>query len=437
MEISVENTGTLGRRLTVAVPADRFEQAFTERLERLSKQVKVSGFRPGKTPMKVIEARYGERVLQEVAGELIERSFREAIGQQGLKPVAGPVIEHQALERGKDLAYTAEFEVYPEIPKLDLSELKIERPTSSVAPEDVDRSVGSLQHQRVTWQSVEREARDEDRLLVDFKGAVEGQPFEGGDAKDYQLVLGAGGLMDGFEAGLMGAKAGETRTLELKFPEQHPKPELTGKPVTFEVKIREVAEALLPEVNEEFVRQLGLKDGKVETLRERVRANLEREMTQRLRTLIRARVLEALVGANDFELPQTLLKSEIDYVRRLHQAMQPASEGGHNETPEESAAYEQAARNRLARSLILAEVIRANGIKVTPEQVRTRVTAMAQQYESPEEFVRACYANPSRLAEIEASLVEEQAVEHLLNTAEVKEDPITFQELVKSARASG
>ncbi len=439
MQISVESTGTLGRRLTVAVPADRVEQAFSKRLQRLSRQVKVPGFRPGKTPMKVIEARYGEQVLHEVAGELIESTFREAIGQQGLKPVAGPVIEHKSFARGQDFAYTAEFEVFPDIPKPDLHGEAVERPTCGITSEDVERSIESLQRQRVTWQPVQREAQDGDRLVIDFKGTIEGQTFEGGEASGYQLVLGAGGSMvEGFEAGLAGVKAGEQRTLKLAFSEQHPKPELAGRPVVFDIDVREVAESQLPEVNEDFVRQLGVDDGKVETLKERVGANLEREMQQRLRTLLRTRVLAALVAANKFELPQSLLKAEIDYVRRLHHALRgqqvPAAA---TETAEESAAYERTARNRLMRSLILAEVIRVNGIKASPESVRARVTELSQEYQSPEEFVRACYANRRRMQEIEAAIVDEQAIEHLLQTAKVTEKPVTFQELLHLVSAHG
>ena len=431
MQVSVENTGTLGRRLTVAVPADRVEQAFAKRLQRLSRQVKVPGFRPGKTPMKVIEARYGDQVLHEIAGELIESTFREAIGQQNLKPVAGPVIEHESFERGKDFAYTAEFEIFPEIPKPDLSGKVVERPTCSITPEDVERSIESLRRQRMTWQPVQREAKDGDRLVIDFKGAVDGKGFEGNEASGYELVLGAGGLMDGFENGLVGAKADEHRTLTLEFPAQHPKPELAGKPVVFEVDVRQVAEPLLPDVDEDFVRQLGVGDGKIETLKDRVRANLERELKQRLRTLRRSRVLEAMVAANKFELPQTLLKAEIEHVRRLHRALRGEQTPDVAETAEETAAYERTARNRLMRSLILAEVIRVNEIKASPERVRARVTELSQEYESPEEFVRACYANRTRMEEIEAAVLDEQAIEHLQQTAEVTDKPITFQELVR------
>lgn len=432
MQVSVENKGNLGRRMTVAVPAEQFEQALVSRFQRLSKQVKVPGFRPGKIPMKVIEARYGGRVLDEVAGELIQNTFREAIGQEGLKPVAGPHIHPKAIERGKELAYTAEFEVYPEIPKVDLAGHAIERPGCSITDEDVERSVENLRKQRPEWHAVEREARLDDRMKIDFEGKVDGESFEGGQATDFAVVLGTGSLIPGFEEGLVGAKAEETLTLDLEFPATYSNQALAGKPAKFEITIREVAEPVLPEVNEDFVRQFGIEDGSVDTLYKGVRANLDREMVQRLRTVLRARVFEALVGANKFAVPETLLKAETEYVRRLHDAMrQQGQTDAETATAEESVVYEVTARRRLAQNLVIAEVIRIQGIKAEPEKVRTRVVEMAQEYESPEEFVRACYAAPERLAEVEAAIIEEQVVKYLLGTATVTETPLTFQELVQ------
>jgi trigger factor len=433
MQVSVEHKGNLGRRMTVAVPAEQFEQALASRFQRLSKQVKVPGFRPGKIPMKVIEARYGGRVLDEVAGELIQNTFREAIGQEGLKPVAGPHIHPKSIERGKELAYTAEFEVYPDIPKVDLAGHAIERPGCSITDEDVERSVQNLREQRTEWHAVEREARLGDRMKIDFEGKVDGEPFEGGQAQDFALVLGAGSLIPGFEEGLVGAKAGETRTLDLEFPATYLNEALAGKRAKFEIKAHETAEPVLPEVNEDFAHQFGIEDGSVDTLYKGVRANLNREMEQRLRTVLRTRVFEALVDANKFELPETLLNVEIEYIRRLHKAMrnQQGQADTETATAEESVVYEATARRRVAQNLIIAEVIRAQDIKAEPENVRTRVMEMAQEYESPEEFVRACYAARERLAEVESAIVEEQVVEYLLGTATVTETPLTFQELVQ------
>jgi len=431
VQVSVENKGALGRRMSVAVSAEQFEQAIASRLKKVSQQVKIPGFRPGKIPLKVVEARFGGKVMEEVAGELIQSTFREAIHREGLNPVAGPVIERKPVQRGKEFAYVAEFEIYPKIAKLDLTGQAIERPRCSITSEDVDRSIEALRKQRIAWQPDQREARDGDRVTVDLVGTVDGQAFDGGSANAMQLVLGAGGFMPGFEQGLIGAQKGDTRSLDLQFPLEHSKPELAGKPVKFEVRILEVAEPSLPEVDEDFVRQHGIEDGSVDVLRARVRANLEREMDQRLRALMRARVLEALVDANEFELPQALLKAEIDYVSRLYHTLRDSKGQTGTETADESAAYEQAARRRVARNLALAQAIQAHHIKADADKVRARVTEMAQGYESPEEFIRACYATPARLAEIEAAVVEVEAIEHLLGTAKFSDKSMTFQELIK------
>ncbi|MFQ5760558.1 MAG: trigger factor, partial [Acidiferrobacterales bacterium] len=260
-----------------------------------------------------------------------------------------------------------------------------------------------------------------------------GEPFEGGQVKDFALVLGTGSLIPGFEEGLVGAKAEETRTLDLEFPATYPNEALAGKPAKFEIKVHEVAEPVLPEVNEDLARQFGIEDGSVDTLYKGVRANLNREMAQRLRTVLRTRVFEALVDANKLEVPETLLNAEIEYMRRLHNAMrnQQGQADTETATAEESAVYEATARRRVAQNLIIAEVIRTQGIKAEPEKVRARIMEMAQEYESPEEFVRACYAARERLAEVEAAIIEEQVVEYLLGTATVTETPLTFQELVQ------
>ncbi len=421
--------------MSVAVPAEQFEQAFAHRIKTLSRQVKIAGFRPGKIPAKVVEAHYGGQVMEEVAGELIESTFREAVQREGLSPVAGPMIERKSVERGKELAYIAEFEVYPKIAKLDLTGQTLERPTASITSEDVDHSIESLRKQRVSWRPVQRQAGDGDRVTVDFAGSVDGQVFDGGTATGFQLILGAGGFMPGFEQGLAGARSGETRSLDLQFPVEHPKPELAGKPVRFDTKVLEVAQPVLPEVDADFARHYGIEDGSVETLRVQVRANLERELGERLRAVTRARVLEALVEANEFEIPQALLKAETDYVRRLHRALQESKGTVEAETAAESAAYEQAARRRVARSLALAATVRANQIEADSDKVRARVTQIAQGYESPEEFIRACYASRARLSEIEAAAVEDAAIEYLLSTVELTEKPLTFQELVQLSAA--
>ncbi len=428
MQISVESIGSLGRRVTVAVPAERFESAIADRLRRLSKQVKLPGFRPGKVPLKMVEARYGGQVMEEVAGELIKTTLQEAIGKQGLKPAGGPRIHRKAFTRGKEFEYIAEFEVYPEITRLDLSGISIERPVVAVVEEDVDRTLETIRRQRVTWHPVTREARNDDRLTVDFTGRLDGKEFEGGSATALPLVLGSGTFVEGMEEGLLGVKAGESRRISVTFPADYRNASLAGQPVDFEVSVKEVAEPVLPEVDEDLAKQLGVQDGNLETLRAQVRSNLEREADQRSRAVVRGWVLKALLDANQFELPESLLSAEVERLKQLdRKAAQTAGAApqGNDE------AYRNRARPRVALGLILAEIVRTRGIAPDPARVRARLEKMAEEYESPETFIQWHYANPGRLDGVESLVMEERVVEDLLGTAEVSDKQVGFQELLQ------
>src|SRR3990170_7965424 len=330
MQVSLERVGALGRRLTVAVPADEVEKSYGARLQRLSTRVKLPGFRPGRGPLKMVEARYGGELMEEVAGDLIETSFREAIGREGLRPAGGPRISRKSLARGATLEYTAEFEVYPEIERLDLRGVHIERPVAQIAAEDVDRTLETIRKQRVTWSPIARAARADDRLKIDFVGRIAGKEFEGGVAKGVSVVLGAGTLLEGIENGLVGATAGEVKTLVVPFPADHRNPALAGQTVDFEVTVHEVAEPVLPELNAEFAGTLGVPDGSLETLRADIRANLEREAAARSRTVLRSRVWKALLEGNRFEVPQSLVNAEIARMKSQEQALrgaQPQADG--------------------------------------------------------------------------------------------------------------
>ena len=295
MQVSVENTSTLGRRIKVTVPADRVEQEFSSRIKRLSGTVKLPGFRPGKVPAKVVEQKYGKQVMNELATELIQSTFQEAVGQESLRPAGGPKIDPTKPERGKELEYTAEFEVYPEIEKTDLEGAEIKRPVCEVAEEDIDRTIDTLRKQRASWESVDREAKKGDQVIIDFLGKIDGEAFAGGEAKDFALELGSESFIPGFEDGLIGVKAGDERNLDLTFPENYAAPHLQGKATTFEVTVKSVNEAKLPAVDEEFIKQLGLENADVESFRKEVRTNLEREMRQRLRSLLSTRVVNAML----------------------------------------------------------------------------------------------------------------------------------------------
>ena len=425
MQVSVESTSTLGRRLTVVVPADRFEQEFSQRLQRLSRQVKLPGFRPGKVPAKVVEQRYSGQLLEETAEDLIERTLREAIGEQQLRPAAGPRVRHKPLARGQELEYTAEFEVLPEIKQLDLTGVEIEKPVPEVADSDVERMLENLRRQRIEWKPVEREAKREDRVMIDFAARVDGNPLEGGTAQNQPVILGAGTLFPEIEEGLVGARAGETRELMVNFPADAGNPAIAGKAVEFEVRVNEVAEPVLPEVNDEFAQALGIAEGGVDKLREEIRASIEREANERARTVVRRNVLKALRDANPVEVPAAMVESEASRMKRLSEQAGGGGAGAGDEM------YRERARVRVALGLILAEVVRAREIRADGARVRERIEHMARDYQAPEKFIEWYYANPERLAEIESQVLEEQVVEQLLGTAQERERPVSFPDLLQ------
>ncbi len=423
MQVSVESTSTLGRRLKVAVPADEVEKEFNARLQRLSKQVKLPGFRPGKVPLKMVEAQYGGRLMDEVAGELIQNTMHEAIGSQGLRPAGDPRIQRKPFIRGEQLEYTVEFEVYPEVKRFDLAGMRIERPVVVVSQEDVDRTLETIRKQRATWNPVEREARLGDRLTIDFAGRLNGKEFDGGKAKAFPLVLGSGTLIEGLEQGLVGTKRGETRHIAAKFPADYRHAMLAGQTADFEVTVNEVADAVLPEVNEAFAKELGVKDGSVEKLRADVKTNLEREASNRARAIVRTRVLKSLMDANPVDVPQSLVETETARLK--------TNDASSGLSPSDDATYERRARSRVALGLILGEIIRSRGLVADPARVRARIEEMAADYESPQEFVQWHYEKPERLSEVESLVMEEKVVEDLLVSADVSDKPMSFQELLK------
>ena len=312
MDVSIENTGAIGRRMTVKVPADELAGAVTTRLKRLARTAKIAGFRPGKVPMKVIESRFADQALAEAADELISSNYFAALSDQSLEPAGPPAIEPKSLTRGEDLEFVANFEIFPEVSKTELTGMSIERQSCEVGDDDIDRTIDTLRSQRTNFTTTEKSAEIGDQVTVDFKGRVDGEIFQGGEANDYAIVLGKGSLLKEFEDGLMGASAGDDLTIKLTFPEDYPGTEVAGKEAEFEVKLKEVGVPEMPEVDEEFIKTFGIEDGSVESFRKEIQTSLERERDQRSRAKIRQSVLEALMKDNEFEAPSALVDEEIN-----------------------------------------------------------------------------------------------------------------------------
>ena len=428
MQVSVESTGPLERRMKVAVPEERIASEVQERLKALRKRARIDGFRPGKAPLPVIRLRYGKQVREEVIGEVVQSSLYEALAQENLNPAGTPVIDPETVEQEEGLRYTAVFEVYPDIELAPCSELEIEKPVTEITEQDVDDTIESIRKQRIRWEEKDGAAEDGDQVVIDFEGSVDGEPFEGGKAENFQVILGAGRMIKGFEEGLQGVKAGEKRTIEVTFPDDYHAEALAGKEATFSVEVKRVEAPVLPELNDEFAQHLGVAGG-IDALRQEVKANMQRELDQTLRSRIKQQVMDKLLEANTFELPKSLVEQE---ARGLAAQMQRqmAREGlGQGDKPDPSLFTKQAER-RVALGLIVAQIIKSNELKAGEEEIRSTIEEMAEPYENPKEVVDWYYADKRRLGDVEALVLENKVVDWVLSQAKVTEKSVPFAELM-------
>ncbi len=428
MQVSVESTGNLERKMTVQVPAEQIENEVTKRLQSLAREVKLDGFRPGKVPFKVVKKRFDSRVREEVMNEVMQRTFYEALTEQKINPAGGPHIEPTNIKAGEALEYIATFEVYPEIELADLSDVTIEQPVVEVADADMDKMLEKLQVQRTSFKEVDRPAQETDQVIINFEGSIDGEAFAGNKAEDTPLVLGSGQMIPGFEDQLIGASAGEHRTLDISFPEDYHGKEVAGKQAVFEVDVNKVNEAELPEMNDEFARVFGADS--LDALREEVRANMQRETKQRAREQVKKQVLDALVEKNEIDLPNALVDHEIDNM--VKQSMQNQPEAMQNmKLPREI--FESQARRRVSLGLLMGEVAKQNNIEVDPDKVSSLIDEIAATYDQPEEVKRAYHTRQDLRSNIEGLALEEQVVDHVLSIMKTEEKAVSFEELGNQA----
>lgn len=431
MQVSVENLGSIGRRLTVAVPAEQVEKEVVDRLKKLAKNVRLPGFRPGKAPLKVIENRYGGDVLNEVASSLIESSLRDALTQEKLVPAGGPDVEPKKLGRGEVLEYVASFDVFPEIEKLDISGVELERPVYELDESDVDATLETMRKQRLSWDPVERVAEEKDQVVVDFVGSIDGEPFEGNTAENFGVVLGESGLLPEFEKALLGGKKGDEVNADVHFPEDYHGKEVAGKTATFDIRIQAVNQAVLPEIDTEFAEQFGVEGGDLGKLRQEVGANVQREMGDRVRRLLRERVLNSLLEANDIDLPKKLVEAEIDHLIQSNKDMLEGQGLPVKNISPDRERFRSDAEKRVTLGLIMQAIIQASELKPDADRVRSRITDMAAGYDEPEAFTQWYYSDRQRLAQLESVILEEQVIDHLLESATVVDKKMTFDELME------
>lgn len=435
MQVSVETTSALERRMTVEVPEERIEKEVQERLRNLARTTRIKGFRPGKVPMSVVKQRYGGQVRQEVVGEVVQSTFYEAVTQENLRPVGLPQIEPKAMDQGENFEYTATFEVFPEIELASLEGVSIDKPTAEVTEADMDRMLETLRKQATSWEVVERPAEQGDRVTVDFHGTLEGEEFEGNRGENVPVTIGGGRMIEGFEEGLVGAKAGEEKTLDLQFPDDYAYEKVAGKPVQFTITVKQVEKPQMPEVDDAFAERFGIKEGGVEALRQEIRANMEREMAQALKNRVKQQVMDKLLEINSLDIPKGLIDNEAQALMRQteQQMYTPDGKSGVKLDP---SMFEEQAERRVSLGLVMSEVVKKHDIKADPTKVREAVESLAASYEHPEEVVNWYYGDRQRLGEVESLVLEDQVVDWVLEQVEVNEVPSSFEELLNQTQTA-
>ncbi|MCW2256180.1 trigger factor [Providencia alcalifaciens] len=433
MQVSVETTQGLGRRVTITVPAADIDKAVNSELVSVAKKVRVDGFRKGKVPMNIVKQRYGASVMQDVLGDVMQRNFINAIVEQKINPAGAPSYKPEMLEDGQDFVYSVEFEVYPEIELKGLETIEVEKPVVFVKDEDLENMLETLRKQQAQWAEVSEAATADSRITIDFTGSIDGEEFEGGKAEDFALVMGEGRMIPGFEDGVVGHKAGEEFDIEVNFPEDYHAENLKGKAAKFAIVLKKVEQRELPEFTEEFIKRFGIADGTLEGLRAEVRKNMERELKNAVRNRIKTQVLDGLVNANDIEVPAAVIDGEIDVLRRQAAQRFGGNEQQAMELPREL--FEEQAKRRVVIGLLLGEVISKNELKADEDRVKVLIEEMASAYEDPSEVIEYYSKNNELMNSVRNLALEEQAVEKVLESAKVTEKETNFTELMNQVQA--
>ncbi|WP_048308146.1 trigger factor [Halomonas sp. PR-M31] len=436
MQVSVETTSQIERRVTVQVPAAEVDQAVDARLKDAAKNVRLNGFRQGRVPMAVIKQRYGHDVRNEVVGDMMRQHYVKAITEHSLNPAGYPALEPTINESGKDLEFVATLEIYPEVELASIEGTEIERPVAKIEDADVDQMIETLRKQNASWEPVERAAAEGDQVKLDFKGYLDDEPFEGGEAEGHELVLGSNSFIPGFEEQLEGVKAGDETEIKVTFPEDYQAEHLAGKEATFKVKVHQVSAQQLPEIDAEFIKQFGVEDGDKDKFRTEIRKNMEREVKQAIDNRVKQQALEALKDANDIPVPASLIEQETEGLKR--QAAQQFGLGEDfdvSQLPNEL--FADQAKSRVQIGLLLAEVIKTNELEASDDEIKAKVEELAQQYQQPEQVIEYYLKDEQMKNQVKSAVLEEKAVDKLLEQAQVKEVEMTYEQALKAAQEGG
>ena len=436
MQVSVETTSNLERRLTITIETDKINTAVNARIKKVAPQVNLNGFRKGKVPLSVVKQNYGPGIRQEVLGEMMSESFGEAVMQEKLRPAGQPQVEPQEVDPGKDFSFTATFEIYPEFSLSSLSGVEIKKPQTEIndTDTDVDEMIETLRKQQAEFEETDAASQDGDQLNIDFEGFKGDEAFEGGTAQGSDLVLGSDSMIPGFETGLVGLKAGDEKSLELSFPEDYHAEDLKGQAVVFNVKVNTVKSQKLPEIDDAFIARFGVEEGGVEALKAEVKKNMGRELTQALKNRIKTQVMDAVLEKNDIQVPQSLVDQEISVMRQqmLQQFGGQAKEMNFDESLLPAELFQEQAERRVTLGLLLSKAVEEKKLTAEDDKVRAAIEEIASAYETSDEVIDYYYNNEQQLGQVKALVLEDLVVETLMADATVSDEILSYEDLMKT-----
>ncbi len=432
MQVSVETLKGLERKVTISVPSEKVEEEVSLRLRNLARKVKVDGFRPGKVPFNVIQKRYSDSVRQEVARDMVQSTLYEALKDKELVPAGYPSVEPEQVESGKDFRYTATFEVFPEINISELNKAEVEIVKASITDKDVTNMLDKLREQNKEFAEVKRAVEKDDKAVIDFEGFVDGGAFEGGKAADFEVVIGSGSMIPGFEDGLVGKEIGEEFDLPVDFPEDYGHKDLAGKKATFKITVKKVMEGKLPKLNDEFAVKFNIKEGGVDALKEDIKQNMTRELERRVSSMNREAAFDKLMEVNKFDLPLSLVNQEIEHLKHemYHRLFGP-EHNDHEQIPNfPRELFEEQAQRRVHLGLLFSEYVKKHELVAAKERVTAMIDKLATAYENPEELRTWYQSSKERMGEIEALVMEEMVSDKILEDAKVAEKTMKYDDVM-------
>lgn len=428
MQVTIESTGALERKLRVELPLERIEKEVDTRLRSVGKTAKIKGFRPGKVPAKVVKQRYGKQVRQEVLADLMQKSYSDAVMQENLNPAGAPQIEAED-DDGQNFSYVATLEVMPEVELKDLDRIKIEQPEVSIEGSDLDDMIDKLRQQKATWTEVDRQSAVGDRVTVDFSGELKGEKFEGGQGTRVPVILGQGQMLPDFEKGLTGIEAGDEKSFKVKFPEDYHAEDLQGQKVDFSVVTHAVEEVSLPPIDDALAEMFNVEKGGLEQFKKDVTENMEREAEQKVKNDIREQVMNGLLDANPIEIPQTLKHQEMHSMQ--HEAMRRLGVEDHDQAPPLEN-FSESAEKRVRLGLLIRQLIKDQDLSLDQARIRAQVEQMCANYENAEEMIDLYMNNPQVVQQVEPMALEQMAIEWLIENGNAKTNTVSFSDYMNS-----